>query len=231
MVRAVFLDRDGVINRKVPEGHYVTRWAQVELLPGGAEAVKRIHEAGFLVVVVTNQRAVAKGLVSEVGLEFLHLRMWQELFRGERGFDAVYYCPHDNDSSCGCRKPQPGMLLAAAQDRGIDLAASWMIGDSESDVLAGRRAGCKTIRISSPDARPPTVADEVAGSLVEAAKVILAWETMSAVLHSKELSELWHLTNPRKKTSQGQAAGETAKKEEGKGENASEVAGALYGGN
>jgi D-glycero-D-manno-heptose 1,7-bisphosphate phosphatase len=114
--------------------------------------------------------------------------MWQELFRGERGFDAVYYCPHDNDSLCDCRKPQPGMLLAAARNRGIDLASSWMIGDSESDVLAGRRAGCRTIRIACRDVRPSTVADEVAGSLVEAAKVILAAETMSLVRHSKGLS-------------------------------------------
>lgn len=173
MVRAVFLDRDGVINRKVPEGRYVTRWAQVKLLPGGAEAVKRIRDAGFLVVVVSNQRAVAKGLVSTVELDFLHLRMGQELFHGERGFDAVY-CPHDNDPPCGCRKPQPGMLLAAAQDRGIDLAASWMVGDSESDVLAGRRAGCRTIRIGSPDVRSSTAADGVAKSLAEAARLILA---------------------------------------------------------
>jgi len=127
MVRAVFLDRDGVINRKAPEGCYVTRWAEVQFLRGAAEAVKRIREDGFEVIVVSNQRAVAKGLISEVGLEFLHLRMWQELFRGERGFDAVYYCPHDSHPPCGCRKPQPGMFLTAAQDRGIDLAASWLV--------------------------------------------------------------------------------------------------------
>jgi len=180
MTRAVFLDRDGVINRKAPEGSYVTRWEEVELLPGGAEAVKRIREAGFLIVVVSNQRAVARGLLSEAGLEFLHLRMWQELFRGERGFDAVYYCPHDADPPCECRKPQPGMLLAAAQDCGIDLAASWMIGDSESDVQAGRRAGCRTIRIGSPDVRLSTAADQVAQSLAGAAIVILASETMAA---------------------------------------------------
>jgi D-glycero-D-manno-heptose 1,7-bisphosphate phosphatase len=179
MARAVFLDRDGVVNRKLPEGRYVTRWAEVKFLPGGAEAVKRIREAGFQAVIVSNQRAVAKGLVSEVGLEFLHLRMWQELFRGERGFDAVYYCPHDNDPPCWCRKPQPGMLLTAAQDRGIDLAASWMVGDSESDVQAGRRAGCRTIRICSSDVRSSTAADEVAESLPEAVNVILAMETVN----------------------------------------------------
>jgi D-glycero-D-manno-heptose 1,7-bisphosphate phosphatase len=176
MVRAVFLDRDGVINRKLPEGRYVTSWAEVQFLPGGAEAVKRFHEAGFLVLLVSNQRAVAKGLVTQHGLESLHRRMWQELFRGEKGFDGVYYCPHDADPPCSCRKPQPGMLLAAAQDRGIDLTASWMVGDSESDVEAGRRAGCKTVRIGLLDVRS-TSANEVAESLQEAANIILAMES------------------------------------------------------
>ena len=177
MVRAVFLDRDGVINKKPPEGHYVTRWEEVEFLPGAAEAVKRFRQAGFLVVVVSNQRAVAKGLVTEEGLNSLHRRMWQELFGAGKGFDAVYYCPHDTDPPCRCRKPQPGMLLAAAEDRGIDLAASWMVGDSESDVEAGRRAGCKTIMIGAPEVRSCTAADEIAPSLQEAANVILATET------------------------------------------------------
>ena len=178
MVRAVFLDRDGVINQKAPEGRYVTRWAEVEFLAGGAEAVKRFRSAGFLVVVVSNQRAVAKGLITEEGLASLHHRMWKELFGPGKGFDAVYYCPHDTDPPCRCRKPQPGMLLAAAQDRGIDLTASWMIGDSESDVEAGRSAGCRTIQICSPDVRPSTLADQVAGSLAEATDVILAAETL-----------------------------------------------------
>jgi D-glycero-D-manno-heptose 1,7-bisphosphate phosphatase len=180
MVRAVFLDRDGVINRKAPEGRYITRWREVEFLPGVAEAVKRIHEAGFEVIVVSNQRAVAKGLISKTELEFLHLRMWQELFCEEKGFDAVYYCPHDSHPPCGCRKPQPGMLLTAAQNRGIDLAPSWMVGDSESDVLAGRNAGCRTIRIGAPEIRGSTAADELAESLAQAANIILASEPLTA---------------------------------------------------
>jgi D-glycero-D-manno-heptose 1,7-bisphosphate phosphatase len=177
MVRAVFLDRDGVINRKMPEGSYVTRWAEVQFLPGGAEAVKCFREAGFLVLLVSNQRAIAKGLITHQELESLHRRMWQELFRGEQGFDGVYYCPHDTDPPCGCRKPEPGMLLGAAQERGIDLTESWMVGDSESDVEAGRRAGCRTIRIGMPEVRCSTAADEIAGSLQEAANIILAAES------------------------------------------------------
>lgn len=180
MVRAVFLDRDGVINQKAPEGSYVTLWAQVQFFPGAAEAVKRIREAGFEVIVVSNQRAVAKGLIAEAELESLHLRMWQEFFHGEKGFDAVYYCPHDSDPPCECRKPQPGMLLTAARNRGIDLPSSWIVGDSESDVQAGRRAGCRTIRIGSPDILSSIGADAVAESLAQAVNVILASETMGA---------------------------------------------------
>jgi len=189
MARAVFLDRDGVINRKAPEGRYVTRWAEVEFLPGVAEAVKRIREVGFEVIVVSNQRAVAKGLISKTELEFLHLRMWQELFRGEKGFDAVYYCPHDSHPPCGCRKPQPGMLLAAAHDRGIDLDASWMIGDSESDVLAGRNAGCRTIRIGLPNTHCSTAADELVESLLQAVNLILAQESLDASRDSSKSSD------------------------------------------
>lgn len=176
MVRAVFLDRDGVINRKMPEGRYVTGWAEVQFLPGVAEAVKYFREAGFLVLLVSNQRAIAKGLITHEELESLHRRMWHELFQGEKSFDGVYYCPHDIYPACACRKPQPGMLFAAAQDWGIDLTASWMVGDSESDVEAGRTAGCRTIRIGLPEVRFSTAADEVAGSLREAANIILTAE-------------------------------------------------------
>lgn len=188
MIRAVFLDRDGVINRKAPEGLYVTRWDEVEFLPGGVEAVKNIRAAGFVVIVVTNQRALAKGLISKRQLHSLHSRMWRSLFGTEKGFDAVYYCPHDKSAECGCRKPQPGMLLAAAKEHGIDLTASWMIGDSESDVEAGRRAGCRTIRIGSPTVRSSTSADMVSGSLAEASNVILSLQNSSGCSPSSVLA-------------------------------------------
>jgi|HubBroStandDraft_6_1064221.scaffolds.fasta_scaffold796186_1 D-glycero-D-manno-heptose 1,7-bisphosphate phosphatase len=174
MARAVFLDRDGVINCKAPEGKYITQWDEVRFLPGVAKAVRCIREAGLLAVLVTNQRAVAKGLISEIQLHSLHARMWQELFGEGQGFDAVYYCPHQSEPLCGCRKPQPGMLLAAARDHGIDLRTSWMVGDSESDVVIGQRVGCRTIRIGSPELRYSTAADEVSASLLDAADRIIS---------------------------------------------------------
>lgn len=177
MRRAVFLDRDGVINRKAPEGQYITRWEQVKLLPGGAQAIKRLRGAGFLAVLVSNQRAVAKGFLSESALQSLHERMWRELFKGEKGFDAVYYCPHEEEPPCECRKPRPGMILRAAQDYGIDLVSSWMMGDSESDVLAGKTAGCRTIRICPREFARASSADNVVESLEEAVSVILTAET------------------------------------------------------
>jgi len=179
MARAVFLDRDGVINRKAPDGQYVVRWEQVEFFPRTGEAIKLCHDAGFLAVLVTNQRAVAKGLLSEADLALLHERMWQELFKGKKGLDAVYFCPHEKEPPCDCRKPQPGMLLTASIDHAIDLSRSWMVGDSEGDVLAGKAAGCKTVRICPPEFESTTSADFVVESLDEAVCLILRTEQVS----------------------------------------------------
>ena len=149
MKKAAFLDRDGVLNRKAPEGKYVTRWEEMEFLPGAADAIRLLNQAGFFVVVVSNQRCVAKGLITTAELEALHARMQREYAASGARIDAIYYCPHDYESRCECRKPMPGMLLEAARAHDIDLAASWMIGDSAHDVEAGRRAGCHTARLTS----------------------------------------------------------------------------------
>lgn len=144
MTRAVFLDRDGVINRKPPEGEYVTRWQDFNVLPGVVEGIAQLKQAGFCVIVVTNQRCVAKGLMSAAELEQMHRRMCDLLARGGATIDGIYYCPHEMEPPCNCRKPAPGMLLEAARSRGIELSASWMIGDSDVDIEAGRNAGCRT---------------------------------------------------------------------------------------
>jgi len=150
VVRAVFLDRDGVINRKPPEGQYVTCWEDFHVLSGVAEGIAQLNRAGFHVVVVTNQRCLAKGLMTVADLEALHQQMSESLARAGAILDEIYYCPHEMEPTCRCRKPAPGMLLDAAREHGIELSASWMIGDSEIDVEAGRRAGCKTARLSTP---------------------------------------------------------------------------------
>jgi|ERR1700733_4044585 len=176
MKKAVFLDRDGVINRKAPEGQYVTRWEEMEFLPGVLNAVRLLNQAGFFVVVASNQRCVAKGLITTDELESLHARMRSEFEAASARLDAIYYCPHENEPRCACRKPQPGMLLDAAREHGIDLAGSWMIGDSGHDVEAGRAAGCRTVRLTEDDKSVVRGSDVVASSLLKAARKILQIE-------------------------------------------------------
>jgi D-glycero-D-manno-heptose 1,7-bisphosphate phosphatase len=176
------MDRDGVINRKAPEGEYVTRWEDFHFLPGVAEGIALLNRAGFSVIVVTNQRCIAKGLMTVAALEEMHKRMTNYFARAGAAIDGIYHCPHELDQSCGCRKPAPGMLLDAARSRGIELPASWMIGDSDIDIEAGKSAGCKTAQLvamngttgkpGSRDVRQDQ-ADIVAPSLLDAVHQIL----------------------------------------------------------
>lgn len=176
--RAIFLDRDGVINRKAPEGQYITRWEDFHFLPGIAEGIASLNHAGFRVVVVTNQRCVAKGLISEPELKSLHERMLKTLEGKGAIVEAVFYCPHDSEARCDCRKPEPGMLQQAARALELELKSSWMIGDSESDVEAGRRAGSKTVLLTG-NITPKvgtTRADVRASTFLEAVQELLSRE-------------------------------------------------------
>jgi D-glycero-D-manno-heptose 1,7-bisphosphate phosphatase len=140
----------------------VTHWEDFHVLPGVVEGIALLNRTGFYVIVATNQRCIAKGLMTEADLQEIRQRMSDALARGGATIDGIYYCPHEMEPSCNCRKPAPGMLLDAARSRGIDLTASWMIGDSDIDVEAGRNAGCKTARllttngISDETGRSPT---------------------------------------------------------------------------
>jgi D-glycero-D-manno-heptose 1,7-bisphosphate phosphatase len=178
MKKAVFLDRDGVINRKAPEGRYVTRWEDMKFLPGVSDAIQLFNRSGFLVIVVTNQRCIAKGLLTTNELESLHARMRQKFKSAGATIDAIYYCPHESEPRCGCRKPEPGMLLNATRDFDIDMAASWIVGDSEPDVEAGRSAGCRTVRLVEKNKSANTGAELVASSLLDAAYKILQVQTV-----------------------------------------------------
>lgn len=173
MKKAAFLDRDGVINRKSPEGQYVTRWEEMEFLPGVAEAIASLVKAGFLVIVVSNQRCVAKGLLTAAQLDSIHQRMCNKLAADGAEIMAVYCCPHDRQPACSCRKPAPGMLFNAARDHEVNLAQSWMIGDSDTDIEAGKSAGCRTARILKVAEMPPRGADLFAQSLIDAVRQIL----------------------------------------------------------
>jgi len=177
MIKAVFLDRDGVINQKAPkEDEYVTRWEEMKILPGVPEAVAQLNRLGFQVFIVTNQRSIAKGLIKRAELESLHRRLCEYLAQEGARIDGVYYCPHELEPPCGCRKPEPGMLFEAARAHSIDLASSWMIGDSEKDIEAGRRAGCRTVRVIADKRSTNSSADVVASSLLDASHRITKWQ-------------------------------------------------------
>ena len=146
--KAIFLDRDGVINFKLPENRYVTDKSEFTLIPGVVDALSILKDLGFLLVVITNQRGIARGLMTEDDLARVHESMLAELKVWGIRVDGIYYCPHEEFEGCECRKPEPGMVLAASKALGIDLCRSFMVGDSPSDVAAGRRAGAWTVRIS-----------------------------------------------------------------------------------
>ena len=163
--RAVFLDRDGVLTR---ERSYVKSPAEVELLPGTAEGLAALRRAGWVTVVVTNQSGVGRGLFSEAMLGEIHAALARKLAAEDPDarWDALKYCPHHPTEAlppyrmdCACRKPKPGMLLEAARELGIDLASSWMVGDAERDVLAGKAAGCRTAALPWEGGAPPAGAD------------------------------------------------------------------------
>ena len=158
MKRAIFLDRDGVIceNRGL-----VYKKEELILLPRVLDALKVLKCKGYLLIVVTNQPQVARGLVTEDGIKKFH----EEINKSLKGIiDQFYFCPHHPEMhpdvleqakkyrvNCNCRKPQPGMLLQAAREFNLNLNESWMIGDMITDILAGKSAGCKTILVKSPD--------------------------------------------------------------------------------
>lgn len=181
MNKAAFLDRDGVINQKAPtEDDYITRWEEMQILPGVVEAIALLNRAGFRVIVVSNQRCIAKGLLTTNELDSMHDRMCRELAAVGAKIDGVYYCPHEEQPPCNCRKPEPGMLFEAAIEHHVDLPSSWMIGDSEKDVEAGRSAGCRTARILRANGSGDDKADVLARSLLEAVHQILHLEEASA---------------------------------------------------
>lgn len=148
----MFFDRDGIVNESPGPGRYVTRWQDFHLIPEFPVCLRSVLKIGYQAALVTNQRAVAKGLMSIKDLEDIHRRL-RRLLRRQYGLALldIAYCPHDTNE-CSCRKPGPGMLLALADKHSLDLAASWMIGDSETDVEAGKRAGCRTILVAGNSA-------------------------------------------------------------------------------
>ena len=183
--KAIFLDRDGTLNKYIG---FLRDADNFELIPGVAEAVKKINASGYLAIVITNQPVIARGEVTVEQLTLIHNKM--ETLLGKEGayLDAIYYCPHHPDKgfegeikelkiNCDCRKPKPGLLYKAAEKFNIDLSASVMIGDGKRDIQAGKAAGCKTILLTGQygesDKDDDFGQDETANNLLEAVELIL----------------------------------------------------------
>ena len=144
--KAIFLDRDGVINKD--RSDYVKSIHELEIFSNIEECIKRIKEKGFLIIVISNQSAIGRNLTSHAEVQKIHDHIQQYLNKWNLKIDAFYYCPHNPDDNCNCRKPKPGLLIQAANDYNIDLQNSWMIGDHDRDVQSGLNAGCNSIMVT-----------------------------------------------------------------------------------
>ena len=187
--RAVFLDRDGVI---IEDVNLLTEYAKVKILTGVTQALESLHRNGFVLVVVSNQTVISRGLATEQDVINLNQEI-NLLIKQEGGprLDAFYFCPHHPNATlpayrinCDCRKPRPGLLLRAVQEHGLDLRASFLVGDRITDIIAGYRAGCRTILVQTGAHLAPLIEstepidfsiqpDHVCADLVEAAQWIL----------------------------------------------------------
>lgn len=172
MIKAVFLDRDGTI---AIDAHYCSRVEDFKLLPTVPKAVKLLNDNGFKVVVITNQSGIARGYFTEETLAQIHQKMKDELAKHGARIDAIYYCPHHPDDGCDCRKPGTDLFRKAVLDLDIDTKTSYVVGDMQMDIDAGKALGCRTILVTTgpqPPAASSQLPDHVASDLLDAAKWI-----------------------------------------------------------
>ena len=175
MHKAVFIDRDGVINKDL--GKYVTHPDEFDFIPGVVEALKKLHKSEFKSIVVTNQGGIGRGAYTKQDVEDIHKKMCNLLKEESVKIDSIYYCPHYPDDTCECRKPKIGMVKQAVKEHLIDPEESFFIGDKTSDVKAGKDAGCKTFLVKTgyagKDNRHDVEPDFVVSNLLEAVNMIL----------------------------------------------------------
>lgn len=190
MFRAVFLDRDGVLIEN--RSDYVRDWSHVTILPGVMDALSGFHKVGFKIVIVTNQSAVGRGLMSLGTAQEINERLIHTIKESGGWVDAFYMCPHTPQDQCNCRKPLPGMLLQAAEEWSLDLRSSWMVGDAWSDLLAGQAAGLEgtilvktgrgssqLLEIQPAEIQPYLIADDL----------ISAYSSINDILVKRQLTD------------------------------------------
>ncbi len=144
----VILDRDGVLNKRAPRAHYVRSWEEFEWLPGAKEALRLFKEANYRVIVASNQAGIGRGSMTEQDVNEIHDKMKEEAMQAGGRIDAIYYCPHDWDDGCECRKPKPGLLFRAQRDLSLDLTRTPFVGDDERDAETADAAGCPSLLVS-----------------------------------------------------------------------------------
>lgn len=170
---AVFLDRDGVINKEVS---YLSRVEDFEFIPNAVEALKILSGTAYKLIIITNQSGVARGFFSSEQLSKIHEHMLGEFHKNRIKIDKIYVCMHHPDAKCGCRKPAIGLLKEAERDFNIDLKKSYFIGDKNSDIKTGKDAGCKTILVKTgycgSDKEYEVLPDYLAEDLLDAVKFI-----------------------------------------------------------
>ncbi len=199
--RAVFLDRDGTL---VHSRHYPSRPEDLRLYEGIDPALRNLQQAGFRLVVVTNQAGIARGYFTEADLQRMHEHLAMQLAQLGVRLDGIYYCPHhpagvipELSVHCDCRKPQPGMLLQAAADLDLDLHSSWFVGDILDDIEAGKRAGCRTILVDLGTEQLPERLirrpDFIARDTLHALQIISACEQLGPVTDLAYHPQGWQL--------------------------------------
>lgn len=176
----VFLDRDGVINRRRPD--HVKSWNEFEFLPGSLEALAQLREIGARVIVITNQAAVGRGLIGQEDLARLHGRLTQIVRESGGLIEAIYACPHLPEARCACRKPGTELFMRASSELGVELNDSFMIGDSPTDVMAANAVGCRPVFIAAETSQPLAEGCLVAHDLREAVRLIAAETSRTGVM-------------------------------------------------
>jgi D-glycero-D-manno-heptose 1,7-bisphosphate phosphatase len=192
--RAVFLDRDGVINENRHD--YVKTWDEFVFLPGAIESLALLSQSEFLVIVISNQSAIYRGLVSGEMVEEINRLMVNTVEKAGARIDGVYFCPHGPGEACDCRKPRPGLLLKAAEEKQIDLTQSFCVGDKLTDIDSGIAAGCRNILVLTGEGEKQNIKDRddfvVVRNLHDAVEIILknGFDALKSIMHHSTQNDL-----------------------------------------
>lgn len=151
MCKAFFFDRDGVINEKAPDHDYIKSWDEFKFIPDIIDVMKYVQSKGYMIIIVTNQRGIARGRMTIEDLLQIHEHLSKELAKHKVFVTDIFFCPHDISDNCDCRKPKPGMLLRAKKLNNIDFKKSYLIGDSETDIISANSVDIKSILYTPED--------------------------------------------------------------------------------